>query len=319
MFSSQNFSLNILIKYILIKKKACSVSSGYFTPADFVSAKISKNSFSILHLNIASLAKHIGELRYMLVSLDHPFDIIGLTETRLSNEIPISNVDIEGHQFVHTPTPSQCGGAAIYIKNGHQYEIINDHSRTIDNVSESVFIEIKNSNGKNIIIGCMYRHPSVTKKFIEYFLEPTLVKLSNQKKTCALIGDFNFDLLKYETHHETSNFYDILSSHSYRPLILHPTRVTSKTNTLIDNIFINDLACSSLGGNITSSISDHFLQFSQIDSFIKPKTMKSTKYARSYKKFNQQEFLEELNLKDWNNIKYNNDPDASLSLFIFGN
>ena len=76
------------------------------------------------------------------------------------------------------------------------------------------------------------------------------------------MGDFNIDLVKYETGTCIGDFYDLLCSFSFRPLILQPTRVTSKTATLIGNIFVNDMTCHSFGGNLTSSISGHFLQFS---------------------------------------------------------
>ena len=69
------------------------------------------------------------------------------------------------------------------------------------------------------------------------------------KKKVALAGDFNFDLLKYETHKPTNEFYDILSSYSYRPCILQLSRVTYKSNALVDNIFVNDFSCN-LGGNL---------------------------------------------------------------------
>ena len=62
-------------------------------------------------------------------------------------------------------------------------------------------------------------------------------------------------------------FYDLIIPHGFRPLILNPTRITPKSATLIDNIVINDLSCFSNGGNIMHSISDHCLQFAQIDIF----------------------------------------------------
>ena len=80
---------------------------------------------------------------------------------------------------------------------------------------------------------------------------------------------------------------------------MQPTRVTSKTATLIDNIFINDISWHSLGGNVTSSISDHFLQFSQTDIFQSSGYRKKVRYARNYSKFNKREFGEELRNVDW--------------------
>ena len=83
-----------------------------------------------------------------------------------------------------------------------------------------------------MIIGTIYRHPKADSSFISSFLEPTLSKLGKTKKKIAITGDFNFDLLKYDLHNPTNEFYDLLSFFSYRPCILQPSRVTSKTNTI---------------------------------------------------------------------------------------
>ena len=114
-----------------------------------------------------------------------------------------------------------------------------------------------------------------------------MAKSTEQDIYCVMAGDVNYDILIYEEHPETSSFYDLLSVHSYRPLILQPTRVTSKSNTLIDNIFVNDISCSSIGGNITSSISDHFPQFCQTNIFQKANKSRSYKRERSNKMFNE--------------------------------
>ena len=106
----------------------------------------------------------------------------------------------------------------------------------------------------------MYRHPTpkIT-NFNENFLQELLPKISNEKSSkCALMGDFNADLLKLDTHNDTCDFYELMSSFGYKPLIMQPTRVTSKTATVIDNIFVNDIEARSIGGNITTSIADHF-------------------------------------------------------------
>ena len=113
------------------------------------------------------------------------------------------------------------------------------------------------------------------------------------------MGDFNVDLIKYASETNTGDFYDHLCSHSFRPLILQPTRVTSKTATLIGNIFINDIRCHSLSGNLTSSISDHFFQFSLTDIFETSGFKKKVKFARDFRNFNKREFGEELTNIDW--------------------
>ena len=87
-----------------------SIESTYYTPAQFISERFSKNSFTMIHLNIASLQRHIDELRTLLSLINHPFDVICVTETRLYDDNPSSNISIEGYDFIHTPTSSQCRG-----------------------------------------------------------------------------------------------------------------------------------------------------------------------------------------------------------------
>jgi len=295
-----------------------SIDSRYYTPAQFISERFSKKSFTLIHLNIASLQLHIDELKNLLVLLDHPFDAICITETRLHDDKPLSNVQIEGYDFLHTKTLTQCGGAGIYIKSTFDYEILSKFSIANKDVSESVFLEIKNSTGKNIVIGCIYRHHTPISNFLEIFLNDVLEKITKTNKICALIGDFNVDLIKYGNHLPTETFYDQISSHGFRPLVLQPSRVTSHSTTLIDNIFINDLECFSKGGNRTHSISDHFLQFCQIDIFDKNKIKNNwqNKYSRNWRIFNPREFEDELNSLDWDEF-LNPAHGTDLSLKIF--
>ena len=111
------------------------------------------------------------------------------------------------------------------------------------------------------------------------------------------MGDFNVDLIKYASETNTGEFHDLFYSYSFRPLILQHTRVTSRTATLIDNLFIKDVSCYSFGGNLASSISDHFFQLVQTDVFETCSFKKKTKFARDFRNFNKRE----LNNIDWSN------------------
>ena len=55
------------------------------------------------------------------------------------------------------------------------------------------------------------------------------------------MGDFNIDLLKYESSNFSNRFSEQMFTSSFFPLITKPTRITQHTSTLIDNIFTNDL------------------------------------------------------------------------------
>ena len=128
---------------------------------------------------------------------------------------------------------------------------------------ESVFLEILNDKKKNEIFGCIYRHPTMDlKTFNENYFNDVIAKITDEKKTCYLAGDFNIDLLKSETNTDTKDFFDTLTSNLFVPHVTLPTRVTNRSQTLIDNIFSNNPEfenCTS--GNFTFSISDHLAQF----------------------------------------------------------
>ena len=102
------------------------------------------------------------------------------------------------------------------------------------------------------------------------------------KKACALLGDFNIDLIKYGECQISDRFYDQLSLYGFRPLILQLTRIPATSSTLIDNIFKNNHECFSKGGNLTCSISDHLMQFSRIDILDRIKVPKTVKFARNW-------------------------------------
>ena len=142
--------------------------------------------------------------------------------------------------------------------------------------------------------------------------------LSEKNKEIVLMGDFNIDLLKYEKDHNTADFLDQMYSASLVPHITSPTRITSHSRTLIDNIFSTAISENAISGNMVTSISDHLAQFLflPIDQF-KTNNNKNI-YQRNLKSFNQQIFLEDIQNLNWNNILEleNQDLDNSFNNFF---
>ena len=121
---------------------------------------------------------------------------------------------------------------------------------------ESTFIETVNPRKSNIIVGVIYRHPSTDlADFNCNYLNKLLENISKEQKSIFLLGDFNVNLLN--EHNETNEFLVSLASNSFIPLVLQPTRITSHSNTLIDNIFSNAIDPDLISGNLTATISDH--------------------------------------------------------------
>ena len=99
------------------------ITCSYFSCEDFVNAKIeaSKN-FSILHLNIHSIQRHVEELRVLLHALDFKFDIIAISESKLKND-PQIDIKLPGYHPPHCKfTEAEKGGTILYISKALFYK-----------------------------------------------------------------------------------------------------------------------------------------------------------------------------------------------------
>ena len=103
-----------------------------------------------------------------------------------------------------------------------------------------LFIDIALGNKKNIIVGCIYRPPDSDINTFNDALYSTLEIINKENKLCALLGDFNINLLK-EDLVSTRVFLNTLYSVNFYPLITKPSRITRSSESLIDNILFNSL------------------------------------------------------------------------------
>ena len=117
-------------------------------------------------------------------------------------------------------------------------------------------------------------------------LNNLLKKINQEQKTVFLLGDFNIDLMHYNEHKPTNEFLDSLASNSYLPYIIQPSRHTSHSRTLIDNIFSNVISKDIISGNNAATISDHLPQFLiSPNMFADPQSNKSNAFERCRSNF----------------------------------
>ena len=148
------------------------------------------------------------------------------------------------------------------------------------------------------------------------YLNPLMVKLSKEKKTVFLLGDYNVDLSKYDQHSPTNGFSDSVASSMFLPYIIQPTRVTSNSKTIIDNIFSNIVSTDIISGKLTATISDHLPQFLIApEIFRNSASNKSNYFKHDWGNFNKENFILGYFSVDWKNINLQkNDVNHSLGL-----
>ena len=87
---------------------------------------VMNSTLNFFHLNISSLPKHFDNLSFLLDSLDHNFDIIRITETRIhDSSIPV-NLALPGFSNLFTKTEAAAGGTCLYVRNQLSCKARND-------------------------------------------------------------------------------------------------------------------------------------------------------------------------------------------------
>ena len=158
------------------------VKCRYFDIEEIQTLKIpnKSKSLSMFHINTCSLSKNFGDLEYLLKTTNMNFDIIGISETRITKNVnKITNININNYAFKFTPTESSAGGTLIYVANHLAYKPRTDLQIYKKCVLECTFSEIINPKKSNIIIGSIYRHPNMDlNDFNNGYLNRLLAKLS---------------------------------------------------------------------------------------------------------------------------------------------
>ena len=217
------------------------------------------SDLSIIQLNIRGLTSKLGDLNYILnhsFNTKHP-DVVLLCETWLSCRSPkpiIQGYNIERSDREH----KKGGGVAILISTACRYRRRKDLEQSNCSSFESCFIELENWRS-NLIIGSVYRPPNTEPdRFTEIFKD--VKKTCTSQKNSLILGlDHNLDLLKANLHRPTQTFLETIYEQGMLPMITKPTRISTSTATLIDNILLDQrLAGDSSSGIFVDNTSDHF-------------------------------------------------------------
>ena len=207
---------------------------------------------------------------------------------------------------------SQNGGVGIYVKTSLLSSKRDDLSIKCDGF-ETVWVEVKNTNTKNFLFCCIYRHPRSDINTLILHFNTILPQVIN--KQVFIIGDFNINSLNYDSHTPKFDFMNTLLSYNFLPCIAHPTRISNNSATVIDNIFTNLTNSKITSGNILTHISDHFPQFLILET-TNFSHKKQELLKRDYSSFNENSFLNDFTIIDFNYLRDDNDINYIYNKFL---
>ena len=183
-----------------------------------------------MHLNVRSLLAHQHELCQLFRTTERKnsrIDIILLCETFLSKQT-LSMVRIPRYTHVSNYRKNKKGGGvSILIRDGISYKRQWDLDVFEEGQTESVFVEIISKNGKDIILGSMYKPPNVD---ITQF-STNLSRIVNDTRQAQgkhppelILGmDHNMNLLNGASHPPTHKFMEDLMNLNLLPMVTRPT------------------------------------------------------------------------------------------------
>ena len=278
------------------------------------------SAINLMHVNCRSLKKNFSSLNNLIYSLSGIISALAVTETWLTESLQ-DVYNIPGYNFISIPRIGKTGGGVgLYLKNSFDYTLRSDLCRTCEYI-ECLFVEIRRAGKQPIFIGCVYRPPnSDIPLFISELQQILSIIDCVNNKLAIIAGDFNLNLLKYNSHVPTGDFLNSMLSYNFVPTICQPTRITEFSASLIDNIFVHSTNLVYNSAIVYSDISDHLVVAIHLNTSLPKPKIEKNKIKRSFDTHSLEAFNSHLANTDWSEmydmLSVNSDPSKGYDLFF---
>ena len=235
-----------------------------------------------------------------------PLEVLAINESKLDGSINDGEIHIPGYVIIRKDRNRHGGGVALYIKESLSYS---NRADLVPDSLEMICVEINLPHNRSFLVSTWYRPPSAD---IDLFgdYDKFIEKCDYENKQLIIMGDMNSDYAKSPLEAHTRTLQFLSSIYQLEQLILEPTRVTKSSATIIDLIFTNETKNIAKSGVVHIGISDHSLTY-VVRKFIPPKSKPITKEVRNFKRFVEEDFINDLKGVPWHNIESFNEPNLA--------
>ncbi|CAG2195891.1 unnamed protein product [Mytilus edulis] len=265
------------------------------------------NNFHCAYLNINSFRNKFSSIKDLLN--DNLVDMIIVAETKLDETFKNGEFFIDNYHLWRADRTAKGGGLLVYIRS----DLACDRKTKLEcKTIESIFTEINFKDRKWLICG-LYRPPSLNDNlFIEDF-NKTFDKISEKYDNVIIIGDLNYNCLDAEKCIPLINMCDVFD---FTNIVKKATCFTKNAlPTLLDVILTNKPNFCQNISNFNCGLSDyHNIISFQLKGFV-PKIKKEFINYRSFKSFDQEKFVHELNCVNFDNLLSVDDVNEAYSNF----
>lgn len=218
---------------------------------DFFSFQKDKSNYNVVYTNIRSMRKNFNSFLAEISTIkNHKIHFIVLSEIWIDSD-EIQLYSIPGYKLYSSCNNEyRAGGVLCFVENSIDCKHI---SAPFDMTSADCLLLDVNLNKSHFKLICIYRLQSVSENTFLFELSQLLQEIKNN---IIYIGDININLLY--NNGITQNYNSIMSSNGLASLVDTPTRITDKSETLIDHIFIRSRCLNLFSSSVFDiGITDH--------------------------------------------------------------
>ncbi|XP_022809244.1 uncharacterized protein LOC111346205 [Stylophora pistillata] len=217
------------------------------------------SNIKIAHLNINSIQNKLDEIKEMLNR--NMFDILFIGETKLDGSYSSSLLYHPGYRIVRRDRKKGAGGLMAFIRedlSAYRRQKLEPES------VEEICLDVTDFRKCRLIVCACYRSENVNKpaEFISS-LSSAIELMFRCRQEIILIGDYNLDMLVNEDEGRRKNkaLRDLCDRFCLFKQITEPTRITEKSQSLIDVILASHPERFATNGNLHLGVSYHDLVF----------------------------------------------------------
>ena len=277
-----------------------------------MSHKLPKKGLKIAHINICSIRNKLTEVADVL--LLNNLHILAVSETHLDSTFEDTSLMIHGYNIFRKDRNAHGGGVAFYIQNHIPVKVRQD---LMSSDIEVLWLQVCLKHLKPILIGCCYRPPSANSWYLDKICE-MLDHASSTSHEIYFMGDLNIDWNSFCCPMKMK-LMNASAACGLSQVINKPTRICLKTDgtrvaTCIDHIFINTPEFCSNSISVPIGCSDHNL-IAIVRKTKVPKPGPKVLRKRSFQRFNQARYEEDVKNANWSKVFLEKDPDEALQAF----
>jgi hypothetical protein len=253
---------------------------------------LNQKGIKILQLNVCHLSNKFDELKNTILCNKPMIDICGFTESFLTNITPDACLNVDGYNMYRKDRVTRAGGGII-VYVSEKWNIIRRDELESEEL-ETMWLEITFSKSKSLFLCYVYRPPNSPVTWFDSFGDQ-LERAAQFNCETILIGDFNIDAMSNNASRIYDQWNDIININNFTQVVTEPTRITERTSTIIDHIYVQNTEHVKEVLVPQISVSDHFavcLTWKKRGFY-----NNSAKFItyRNMNKFNENMFIDDLN------------------------